>query len=75
MLEEAKKKIGRFYPNDVTGRKGYFGETGEEYIPVGYIWAMRPYQNPACGAEIPLMRWRGRTRRRSLFILTLRVRR
>lgn len=57
VLEEAKKEIGRFYPNDVIEQKGYFGESGEEYIPVGYIWARTiPCQNPACGAEIPLMR-------------------
>ncbi|MDK2781960.1 MAG: putative methylase, partial [Archaeoglobi archaeon] len=47
----------RFYPNDVVEQKGYFGESGEEYIPVGYIWARTiPCQNPSCGAEIPLMR-------------------
>jgi len=55
VLEEAKKEIGKFYLNDV--QKGYFGESGEEYIPVGYIWARTiPCQNPSCGAEIPLMR-------------------
>lgn len=46
VLEEAKKEIGRFYPPDEDGA-----------IPVGYIWARTiPCQNPACGAEIPLMR-------------------
>ncbi|MDN5363977.1 MAG: putative methylase [Eubacteriales bacterium] len=46
MLEEAKKEIGRFYPSDPDGS-----------IPVGYIWARTVRcQNPACGAEIPLMR-------------------
>jgi len=46
VLEEAKKEIGRFYPKDEDGS-----------IPVGYIWARTiPCQNPACGAEIPLMR-------------------
>jgi Adenine-specific DNA methylase containing a Zn-ribbon len=46
ILEEAKKEIGRFYPEDEDGS-----------IPVGYIWARTiPCQNPACGAEIPLMR-------------------
>lgn len=46
VLEEAKKEIGRFYPPDPDGS-----------IPVGYIWARTiPCQNPACGAEIPLMR-------------------
>jgi adenine-specific DNA methylase len=57
VLEEAKKEIGRFYPNDVVEQKGYFGKSGEEYIPVGYIWARTiPCQNPSCGADIPLMR-------------------
>ena len=33
------------------------GAGGEGRIPVGYIWARTiPCQNPACGAEIPLMR-------------------
>ncbi|MGC9115939.1 MAG: DUF1156 domain-containing protein, partial [Fervidicoccaceae archaeon] len=46
VLEEAKKEIGKFYPNDEDGS-----------IPVGYIWARTiPCQNPACNAEIPLMR-------------------
>lgn len=46
VLEEAKKEIGKFYPPDSDGS-----------IPVGYIWARTvPCQNPACGAEIPLMR-------------------
>ncbi|MDW7973121.1 MAG: DUF1156 domain-containing protein [Thermodesulfovibrio sp.] len=46
VLEEAKKEIGRFYPNDPDGS-----------VPVGYIWARTiPCQNPSCGAEIPLMR-------------------
>lgn len=46
VLEEAKKEIGKFYPEDEDGS-----------IPVGYIWARTiPCQNPTCGAEIPLMR-------------------
>jgi len=46
VLEEAKKEIGKFYPNELDGS-----------IPVGYIWARTiPCQNPACEAEIPLMR-------------------
>ena len=46
VLEQAKKEIGRFYPPDPDGA-----------IPVGYLWARTiPCQNPACGAEIPLMR-------------------
>jgi len=46
VLNEAKKELERYYPVDEDGS-----------IPVGYIWARTvPCQNPACGAEIPLMR-------------------
>jgi len=46
VLQEAKKEIGKFYPQEPDGS-----------IPVGYIWARTvPCQNLACGAEIPLMR-------------------
>jgi len=46
VLDEAKKEIGKFYPED-----------GDGLIPVGYIWARTiACQNPSCGAEIPLMR-------------------
>ncbi len=46
VLEEAKKEIGRFYPSEPDGS-----------VPVGYIWARTvKCQNPACGAEIPLVR-------------------
>jgi len=46
VLEEARKELARFYAPDPDGS-----------IPVGYIWARTiPCQNPACGAEIPLMR-------------------
>jgi len=46
VLESAKEEIGKFYPADEDGS-----------IPVGYIWARTiPCPNPACGAEIPLMR-------------------
>lgn len=46
VLKEAKKEIGKFYPEEKDGS-----------IPVGYIWARTiPCQNPSCGAEIPLMR-------------------
>ncbi len=46
VLESAKEEIGKFYPEDEDGS-----------VPVGYIWARTvPCQNPACGAQIPLMR-------------------
>jgi len=46
VLEEARKEIGHFYPEDPDGS-----------IPVGYIWARTiRCQNPSCKAEIPLMR-------------------
>lgn len=44
VLEEAKKEIGRFYPQDE-----------DDSIPVGYIWA-RTVRCQNCGAEIPLVR-------------------
>lgn len=46
VLEEAKKEIGIFYPQEKDGS-----------TQVGYIWARTVIcQNPACGAEIPLVR-------------------
>ncbi|MBE7443975.1 MAG: DUF1156 domain-containing protein [Planctomycetia bacterium] len=52
VLEEAKKEIGRFYPQEPDGS-----------IPVGYIWARTiPCQRPLCidqdgqSTQIPLMR-------------------
>lgn len=52
VLEEAKKEIGKFYPEEPDGS-----------IPVGYIWARTlPCQNPSCVnqdsqlTQIPLMR-------------------
>ncbi len=57
VLEEAKKEIGQFYPSDIVEREIGLEKSKEEFIPVGYIWARTiPCQNPACGAEIPLMR-------------------
>jgi len=58
VLEEAKKDIGRFFPNDPDGS-----------VPVGYIWARTiPCQNPSCRAEIPLMRqyWLANKSRRKI---------
>ncbi|MDW8245739.1 MAG: DUF1156 domain-containing protein [Sandaracinaceae bacterium] len=46
VLEEARRRLERFYPKDPDGS-----------LPVAYIWARTiPCQNPACGAEIPLFR-------------------
>lgn len=46
VLESARTELERFYPQDPDGA-----------IPVGYLWARTlPCQNPACGAEIPLLR-------------------
>ena len=46
VLEGAKEEIEKYYPKEK-----------DDSIPVGYIWARTiPCQNPACGAEIPLMR-------------------
>jgi putative DNA methylase len=44
VLQEAKKELGRFYPNEKDGS-----------IPVGYYWMRTiPCQNPTCGVDIPL---------------------
>lgn len=44
VLEEVKKEINRFYPEEEDGS-----------IPVGYYWMRTiPCQNPSCNAEIPL---------------------
>jgi len=59
VLDEAKGEIGKFYPEE--------GDSGQRdllkrdkkagWVPIGYIWARTMQcQNPACGAEIPLMR-------------------
>jgi len=57
VLEEAKKEIGRFYPIRKKETKTHFGNSVEEEIPVGYIWARTiKCQNPNCEAEILLMR-------------------
>jgi len=59
VLEEARKELAKFYPPDppLPSPAGGRGAGDEGAIPVGYIWARTiPCQNPACGAEIPLMR-------------------
>ena len=46
VLQEARKELGEFYPTDPDGS-----------TPVAYIWARTiPCQNPACRANLPLIR-------------------
>ncbi|MEA3309248.1 MAG: DUF1156 domain-containing protein, partial [Chloroflexota bacterium] len=59
ILEEARAEIGRFYPHEdaeeLVGARELTEEEG--WIPVGYLWARTiPCQNPACNAEIPLIK-------------------
>jgi putative DNA methylase len=59
ILEEARETIGQFYPAEsadgLAGAKKLEREDG--WTPVGYVWARTiPCQNPACGAEIPLIK-------------------
>jgi adenine-specific DNA methylase len=59
ILEEARAEIGQFYPTETSeGLVGAREITEREgWIPVGYLWARTiPCQNPACGAEIPLIK-------------------
>jgi adenine-specific DNA methylase len=58
VYEEAKKEIGRFYPDEIVRVQNSLSEGGvEKYIPVGYIWARTvKCKNPSCGAEIPLIK-------------------
>jgi len=57
VYEEAKKEIGKFYPEETNSiQKALSDEGGEKYVPVGYIWARTiRCQKPSCGAEIPLI--------------------
>lgn len=59
VLEEARAEIGHFYPHETSenlvGKRKITEQDG--WIPVGYLWARTiPCQNPACGAEIPLIK-------------------
>jgi len=70
VYEEAKKEIGKFYPEEVIPtQKTLSDESGEKYIPVGYIWARTiKCPNPSCQAEIPLIRqfWLARKENRKI---------
>jgi putative DNA methylase len=56
VLEEARKELAQFYPNYKEEKKGYFANSTEESIPIGYIWTRTiKCQNPKCEAEIPLI--------------------
>ncbi|MCD6575081.1 DUF1156 domain-containing protein, partial [Candidatus Aerophobetes bacterium] len=56
VLKEARKEMGRFYPEDDDLPSPQVRQAGSS-VPVGYIWSRTiPCQNPSCGAEIPLMR-------------------
>ncbi|MEM2894596.1 MAG: DUF1156 domain-containing protein [Archaeoglobaceae archaeon] len=60
VLEEARKELKDFYPEDELESNALSLEMEnkkEKMAPVGYIWARTiPCQNPSCNAEIPLMR-------------------
>ena len=58
VLAEAKREIGRFYPEEkglgLVGKRDV--EHAEGWIPVAYLWARTiPCQNPTCGTTIPLV--------------------
>jgi adenine-specific DNA methylase len=60
VLEQARKEIGKFYPEDEDGS-----------IPLGYYWMRTiPCQNPSCGAEIPLTSnwWLARKKDKKVFL-------
>jgi adenine-specific DNA methylase len=63
VLEEARKEIEGFYPNEEDGS-----------IPVGYIWARTiRCQNPSCNVEIPLIRqfWLARKEKKKVALKML----
>jgi len=70
VYEEAKKEIGKFYPEEtISTQEALSDEGGEKYVPVGYIWARTiRCLNPSCQAEIPLMRqlWLARKENRRI---------
>jgi len=59
VYHEAKREIGRFYPEEIRpSQETLYGEAGRDKdVPVGYIWGRTiRCQNPSCNVEIPLMR-------------------
>lgn len=59
VLEEAKKEVGNFYPEegDIEQKNLVEADGTGGWVPVGYIWARTiTCENPACEAEIPLIR-------------------
>jgi len=59
VYERARKRLERFYPNDVA--KNLVGDRPpahqDGWRPIAYLWTKTvPCQNPACGVEIPLFR-------------------
>lgn len=56
VFNQTINEIGDFYPEEITKETGYFGDSENKFIPIGYIWARTIHcQNPSCGIEIPLM--------------------
>jgi len=57
ILEQVKREIGKFYPEETNEKNGYFAKTVQQSTPIGYVWARTiQCQNPSCGAEIPLLK-------------------
>ena len=60
VLEEARKDLERFFPDEKEGE------------PVGYMWSRCiPCQNPRCGATIPLLKqfWLANTKKKKISLL------
>lgn len=74
VYEEAKKEIGKFYPEEIIQTQKALSEGGgEKCIPVGYIWARTiRCQNPSCQAEIPLI-WQTWLARKGKKRIALRI--
>jgi len=70
VYSEARREIGRFYPEEtITLQKALSDKGGVKYVPVSYIWTRTiRCQNPSCNAEIPLIRqfWLARKENRKI---------